>query len=272
LQLKKNKYLFIPVLFACIFCTREAFAARESEAISRVKLQKKILPESTQILQEIWATDEQLKQVRTRAGFPVTALLNQSIQAGDELAQVNYMNVQSESWLGLAYSNLIQADGVRSFIFTKGTVLIQIAATSLDLEYKLSNLLGADPIYTLKLRLNELPSTWEFKSESISLFTDLGQLQYDLKTPLKAEISQEFLAGHGFLEMQYFHCENSGDCKKLARTIAESKKPYTKMLIGWSGTVLAVIRSQNEDLNRQIMSLLRWPNPGQVQMISVQGN
>jgi hypothetical protein len=260
------------VLLACIFCTREAFAARGSEAVAQVKLQKEILPEGIQILQEVWATDEQLKQVRTRAGFPVGALLNQSIKDGDEMAQVNYMNVQSEPWIGLAYSNLIQADGVRSFIFIKNTVLIQIAATSLDLEYQLSNLLGADPIYFLKLRLNEIPSTWEFKSENISLFTDLGQLQYELKIPLKAAISQEFLAGHGFLKMQYFHCDNRGDCEKLARTIAESKKPYTKMLIGWSGPVLAVVRSQDEDLNRQIMGLLRWPNPEQVQLISVQGS
>jgi hypothetical protein len=51
--------------------------------------------------------------------------------------------------------------------------------------------------------------------------------------------------------------------------MAERKKPILKLLIGISGPLVVVAESQNEEINRQTMNLINWPNNNEVQMFPV---
>lgn len=258
------------IFLIVVFSPRNAFTAKGGEPIEKVKLQKETLPSDIQLVTEVWANDKQLQQVRLRLGSPIAALLNQIFMIGDKQAQVNYLSSQTESWLSLGYSNLIEQDGKRSFIFVNDSVLIQIAASTDELKQQFALLLKADPIFFLKPQRDQMPTSWALSREYLFLDSDLKQLQYELKAPIEASLSQDFVAGHTSLQIHYFHSTGMAGATTLVQELAATKRPFQRMLIGLSGSVVAVVRSQNEDLNNQAFGLIKWPTGQEVRVFPVE--
>jgi hypothetical protein len=268
-QLKRKILALVWALTILIPLAGESLGQQGAGAIAKIQLRQDALPEGLQVRHEVWASEENLRRVRLRGGFPVTALLNQLVSRGEEKAQVNYLLVPGEDWLAMGYSNLTEADGMKSLIFPKDSVLVQIAATAGDLEYQLARLIGADSLHFLKLRLGSVPPAWEIKGEKAFLPTELGQLQYEAGVPVEAAISQEFIAGHTTVEIQYFRVSDSETAVNLVRTLGAQNKPFSKMLIGVGGPNVVVSQSQNEKLNTQVMNLVKWPKEYKVEIFPV---
>jgi hypothetical protein len=137
------------------------------------------------------------------------------------------------------------------------------------LEKRLADFLKADPIFSLKPQRDHVPSSWQMSKENLYLDSDLKQLQYELKAPIEASLSQDFVAGHAGLQIQYFHSTGASGAEALVQKIAETKKPFQKMLIGLSDSLVVVFKSQSEDINKQALSLVRWPTGQEIRAFPV---
>jgi hypothetical protein len=269
-QLKRKTIALLLALTTLIPLAGTSLGQQQvANAITKIQLRQNALPEGMQIEQEVWASEEHLRRVRLRGGFPVSALLNQVVSRGEQKAQVNYLLIPGEDWLAMGYSNLTEAEGMKSLIFPKDSVLVQIAATTGDLEYQLARLVGADSLHFIKLRLGAVPPAWEIKVERAFLSTELGQLDYEVGVPVEAAIFQEFIAGHTTVEIQYFRCSDSEAALNLVQRLTAQCKPFSKMLIGVGGPNVVVSQSQNEKLNTQVMNLVKWPKEHKVQILPV---
>jgi hypothetical protein len=245
-------------LFSLACPLSSAVCQEDVNPVSRVKITKEHLSPGMEIAEEVWATDAQLTRKRMRMGFPLNALLNQAIIYGAEQATVNYLAVPGEDWLQYCYTKLIGTDGLRSLVLRKGDIIIQMAASTRDLEDTIVRVLKPDPLQGYKIRINHLPKEWACAREEFLPADEMRSLERRTEARIEQGLVQEFVVNRETVTMRYYHSETPAMAERVARQLAGKKTSLIERQVQLSGTVIVVSESQNPDLIERAMRLVNW--------------
>lgn len=257
----KKKTVFIvlaPFLLLTGWLLGTGFGQESENAIVQVKLSAESLPPGMSVAKELWASTQQLLRTRLRIGFPLDALLNQTILYDSDQAKVNYMLPPGDGWLNLGYSKLIQMEGARNLILRKNGVIIQTAATSKELEDTLVHLLDPDPLQSLKIRIHRLPDNWVLNSERFLRDEELQALGQKTNERIQFAIAQEFMVNRKEIRVIYYYCDTEQAAEHVAQYHADTSKSMLKRLVRFLGSVVVVVDSQDSRLNENALALMNW--------------
>ncbi len=235
----------------------KAFGAETDNPILQVKLTPESLPKNVTIAKEVWASAKQLLSARSKVGFPINALLSQSMIYENERAEMNYMLVPNEDWLGYGYS-MLSHDAQRGFILTRGNVIVEVLATQKKLQDRLARLLKADAVHYVKVRAEALPQDWEIIQERYLPSNELSELVHTFGVPIQGAIVQEIMASHSNIEVRYYDCGTPQAAKTVANFLSSQERPFFTQIVSSSGPVVVKAESQSDELNSRIMSLVNW--------------
>lgn len=223
-----------------------------------VKLTPQSLPKNVKITNEVWASAKQLLGVRSKLGFPIISFLSQSMIYENAQAQLNYLLLPNEDWLGYGYSKLVQNSRDKSLILTKGNVIVEVVATQKQLEAELARILKADLVHYVKIRAGVLPQDWEILQERYLPTNEVAELARAFEVPVEGAIVQELLAGHSKTTVRYYNCGNSRAAEALVGRLSSEERPLFKQMVLSFGAVVVMAESQSDELNSRIMSLVQW--------------
>ena len=235
-----------------------ALGADPIDAISKVKLTQEKAPPSIRIEKETIASKEQLIRVRPKIGFPLTALLNQVIIYENDQAQVNYMGFTSGSWADFGYSRLIGAEGRKSLVFEKEGVLIQMVATTKELEDWLTLLLRIDRMQTLRIRFHRSPEDWSLMGERFLTEEELRQMEQKAGARIARGIEQDMMIRRNKVKVRYYECITEQSAEKVGEKLAERKRSIGKRLVRGSGSIVVAVDSSTQELNEYVMGFVNW--------------
>ncbi|MBI5117724.1 hypothetical protein HZA56_14700 [Candidatus Poribacteria bacterium] len=270
IELAKRKLL--PVAISLVLCgcssipwgtkaERKAISEdnAERDAISQVKLTADSLPQGMKITRETRASTSQVRNARVRIGFPLVALVNQSITYGQEQAKVNYMVPAGDEWLDFGYSKLVATDADKSLVITKNGVIVQLAATKKDLENKLARMLEPDPAHLLKIRADSLPGEWTLTGERYLPRREVAALEQKYGVRIQGIILQEFIVNRERAMLQYYSCESEDAAHYLSRRLATADTNSSlKRKVKSSESVVVVAESQDKQILNNILSQVNW--------------
>ena len=259
-KLKRTAIIIaLTVSFICPgYVSGEISETKGQDAIYRAKLAAESLPPGMSIVQEVLASKKQLLQRRIKIGFPLHALLNQTILYDTDQARVNYLALPSEEWLEFGYSKLISLDTNRSLILKKDDIVIQLAATTQELEEAVVRLLEPDLVQRYKIRLHRLPSDWKVMNERLSRSQELREIGKRADGRIQQGIVQDFIISREKLQIAYYDCGTENMAEHVARNLVKRKTSLIKRLVKISGAVVVVSDSQNPDLNEYAMAIVNW--------------
>ena len=253
---------FIPILTLFFFLGISSGAAvcgeEENYAIDRVILKQESLPPGMSIKDEIWASRQQLLKRRISLGFPLHAILNQTIIYDTDQAKVNYLIPPSQDWLEYGYATLNAADGFRSVVMTKDGIIIQTAATTRGFEDVIINLLKPDLLQLYKIKTSRLPKDWVVIAERFMPEEEVRRLEQVAGGRVKQAIFQDFIVNRESIVMRYYYCDTPQVAEQVAKQVAKIKTPLIKRLVELAGVVVVAADSQSSDLNEYAMSLVNW--------------
>ncbi|RJP74429.1 MAG: hypothetical protein C4532_02480 [Candidatus Abyssobacteria bacterium SURF_17] len=232
-----------------------AESAGKANAISVVKLSEGALPLDMSIAREVWASPQELLRVRLRIGFPINALLNQTIVYVNQQAQVNYILPINADWLEFGYTKLVVSDGARSLILPKDGVIIQIAATTSQLQELVAHAFQADPIHYHKIRTTQLPEGWSLVTEEYLPKGNISELERNLNGKIRTALVQEFIVRRLQIKVKCFHCDSDRTAEELADLLNHRHNPIVKTTAESSGSVVVSAESQDEELNSAALAL-----------------
>jgi len=235
-----------------------ALGADPMDAISKVKLTQEKAPPSIRIEKETIASKGQLIRVRPKMGFPLTALLNQVIIYESDQAQVNYMSFASARWADFGYSRLIASEGRKSLVFEKEGVLIQMVATTKELEDWLTLLLRIDRIQTLRIKFHRLPEDWSLMGERFLTDEELRQMEQKAGARIARGIEQDVMIRRNKVKVRYYECITEQSAEKVGDKLAERKRSIGKRLVRGSGSVVVAADSPTQELNEYVMGFVNW--------------
>jgi hypothetical protein len=238
--------------------TAEGLAAEKKDAISKIMLTPASLPPGATVARELSASESQLIRVRTRIGFPLNALLNQTIIYENEQARVNYMVPSHEEWLDFAYSKLIRMDGERSFILSKGGVVVQIAATTREFEEKVARALKADILHYRKIKTGRLPEDWDLINERYLSREEVREVEQEIGGRVQSALMQEFIVERKEIRVEYYRWGSQREAESFTRHISHEKGGILMRQVESSGSVVVVVDSQIRELNERAMALVNW--------------
>jgi hypothetical protein len=230
----------------------------ERDAISQVKLNAGSLPQGMAITRETRASTLQVRNVRVRIGFPLVALVNQSITYGQDQAKVNYMLPAGDEWLDFGYSKLVATDSDKSLIITKNGVIVQLAATTRDLESKLARMFEPDPVHLLKIRGDSLPRDWTLTGERYLPRREVAGLEQKYGVKIRGVILQEFITNRKRATLEYYSCESEDAAEDLGRRLATADNALSKRIVQASQSVVVVAESQDKQILNNILSRVNW--------------
>ncbi len=259
----KRKAVFIVLALFLLFFSGwllgTGFGGQESEnAITQVKLSAESLPGGMSVARELWASTQQLLRARLRIGFPLDALLNQTILYDSDQAKVNYLLPPDDRTLNFGYSKLIQMEGTRNLVLRNNGVIIQTAATSKELEDTLIHLLDPDPLQRLKIRTHRLPDNWMLNSERLFRDKELQALRQRTDERIQFTVAQEFTVNREKVRVSYYYCDTEQAAEHVAQYYAETGQSMLKRLVRFLGSVVVVVDSQNSRLNEEALALINW--------------
>lgn len=250
-----RKKLF-PLIIISLFLGGPVLAAdREEHPISRLKLAQESLPPGMSLQEELWATERQIYKIRRKVGFPVNAVVNQTLLYQNERAQVNYIFVRNDDWRSYGYSRLIQDDGDRSFILLKDRVIVQIAATSEQLQDSVGRLFEADPLQYRKVRSDRLPEGWVLTKEKYLSREGLTELGIEEDSLVESSLLQEFYVGRVKVKLRYFRCESPRAAHAVSLSLEADRKPVLFKQVETVDSIVVVAESQDRRLNQEALSL-----------------
>lgn len=232
-----------------------AQSVEKASAVSKVRLSEGALPLGMTIAREIWASPEELHRVRLRIGFPIDALLNQTIVYESEQAQVNYILPTNANWLQFGYTKLVLSDGARSFILTKDGVIIQIAATTSQLQELVAHAIQADPIHYHKIRTNQLPEGWNIVTEEYLKKGNVAEVEKYLSGEIQAALVQEFLVKRLQIKVKCYRCDSERTARELTAFFNQRYNSLVKTTAESSGPIVVSAESQDRELNNTALAL-----------------
>ena len=239
--------------FLLAFLPAQAPAEEKPDAISRMKLKSESLPSGIEILRETSPTPEQLIKTRKKIGFPLTALLNQTIGYEEQQAQVNYMIVPNEKWLGFGYSKLMKREGYKSLIAVKDGVLVQMVATTKELEDWLVLLLRLDKVQSSKIRFHRSPKDWELVDERFLSDDELRLLEDQSGAAISRGVMQDLMIKRSKVKIQYYDCQTEESADLVGDTLAGKESSIMKRSIRGYGPVVVSVESSSEELNEYVL-------------------
>ena len=256
----RRKPSFVLMIFILLtgFMSGSAQGAESDEAISKVKLTQESLSSNMKIAEEISATEDQILKIRMKMGFPLTALLNQVIIYDAHQAQVNYMAVPDEKWTYFGHSKLVSSEGRKSLIFEKNGVLIQMAATTEELEDRLVRLLRIDRLQTVKIKLHRLPEDWALMNDRFLKEEDLRGLEQRSGARIRRGIVQDMIINRRKVEIGYYDCGTEQSAELVGQNLANSAKSMVKRLVTGSGPIGVLVESSSAELNEYVMAFVNW--------------
>lgn len=235
-----------------------AFAAETDNAISRIKLTPESIPPGMEVATEIQASKRQLFRTRLKIGFPLKALLNQTIIYSTHQAKVNYMDLPDESWFDFGYTKLVGAEGYRSLVVAKDNVIIQIAANTKDLENWLLRLLRVDMLQTQKIRIHRTPSGWVLTNERFLRTEDLQGLEQEAAGLIRRGIMQQFLIVRKSAKITYYDCGTEETAEIVGQSLADKKGTINKRSVRALGATVVVADSPSLELNENVLAYVNW--------------
>ncbi|NQU07035.1 MAG: hypothetical protein HQ583_00640 [Candidatus Abyssubacteria bacterium] len=235
-----------------------AFAAETDNAISRIKLTPESIPPGMEVATEIQASKRQLFRTRLKIGFPLKALLNQTIIYSTHQAKVNYMDLPDESWFDFGYTKLVGAEGYGSLVVAKDNVIIQIAANTKDLENWLLRLLRVDMLQTQKIRIHRTPSGWVLTNERFLRTEDLRGLEQEAAGLIRRGIMQQFLIVRKSAKITYYDCGTEETAEIVGQSLADKKGTINKRSVRALGATVVVADSPSLELNENVLAYVNW--------------
>ena len=235
-----------------------ALGADPMDAISKVKLTQEKAPSGIRIDSETVADNKQLARIRLKLRFPLTALLNQVIIYESDRAQVNYMGFASEGWADVGYSRLIGSEGHKSLMFEKEGVLIQMVATTKELENWLTLLLRIDRMQTLRIRFHRSPEDWSLVGERFLTDEELREMEQKAGARIARGIEQDMMIRRDKVKVRYYECITEQSAEKVGEKLAERKRSIRKRLVRGSGSIVVAVDSSTQQLNEYAMSFVNW--------------
>jgi len=257
--MKRSAALLILIsilLAACLAGT--ARGADQQSAISEMRLTPESLPHGMSIVQEIWASKPQLLDYRIRIGFPLKALFSQMMIYDNEQARVQYLLPPDEEWLDFGYSKLTKLTGDKSLVLSDGKIIVQIAATSPELQDRIARLLKVDPLHYRKIRIRNLPKEWRLISERYLSRKDIEKLEQKLSEPIQSMLVQEFLVAQVKMKVAYYNCGTPTAATEVVLFFENEQDTFQKWTIDSEGPIVVLAKSQDEKLNQHAMALVNW--------------
>ena len=257
--MKRSAFLLTPaslLLAACLAGT--ALAAEQQNAFSEVRLTQESLPHGMTIAREARVPQSQLLGIRVRIGFPLEAIFRQTMIYDNEQARINYMLLPDEKWLDFGYSKLIRMSSDRDLMLSKGKTIVQIAASTVELQDRIARLLEVDPLHYRKIRIHNLPQGWSQTSERYLPGKRLRRLDREPKEQIQSVLVQEFLAAHVKVKVIYYDCETPQAAEKVALLLEDERSRLVRWLIKSAGAIVVVAESQDEEVNQHILTLVNW--------------
>lgn len=228
------------------------------DAISRVKLRAESLPESMKIATEVQATQQQLLSARKKVGFPLTTLLNQSISYEDHQVRVNYMALPDESWVDYGYSKLAQTEGHKSIILKKDGVLIQMVASTKELEDWILLLLKMDKLQLYRIRFHRSPKDWVLVTERFLRADELKKIEQRSGEEIRQGMIQDMVIKRNKVKIQYFDCGTERSAERVGEDLAKAKTSITKRLARGYGPIVVTVDSSSKSVNQFVLSYMNW--------------
>ncbi|MBI4830270.1 MAG: hypothetical protein HY801_01675 [Candidatus Lindowbacteria bacterium] len=254
-----KRFSFVLTLLALIICfSNPAWGKAEKDAIAEIKLAPASLPQGMTITRETRASQQQLLNARIRLGFPLIALVNQTLARGEERAKVNYMLPVGEEWFDFGYSKLVATDGTKSLVMTKSGVIVQLAATTKDLEDELARLLAPDSLHLLKIKVRDLPEDWIFTGERYLPHQELAALERKVGGQIQSALFQEFMVSREKVKMKYYNCGSQKSAEDTRRHIANERNLYVSQNVKVSGATVVVAECQDDRVSEEALSLINW--------------
>ena len=242
--------------------TEEVEGIEETEEIKDafpgVRLTAETLPEGMEITEEIRATPSQVLDAQKKLGFPLTAVLNQTITYREQQARVNYMAIPTESWLSFGYSKLMKDGGANSMALAKGLTLIQMVATTKDLEDRLLVLLEVDLFQTQKIRFHRTPQKWSLLKERFLTESEFAELELKSGGRIRAAIEQEMIVRRTTITVTYLDCRTEQSADRIGKALAREDNQVTKRLVRGYGPIVVYVDSSNSELNEHVLAYLNW--------------
>ena len=266
---KRSFILIVCFLGAALYSTlaraQQADEIKEIEAIEEtkdpfegVRLKAESLPEGMEIVEETHATTDQIIDARATLGFPLTAVFNQTITYRDNLARVNYMAIPTQSWVDFGYSKLMKDDGAKSMALPKGQTLIQMVATTKELEDRLIALLGVDQLQAHKIRFHRTPSKWTLLKERIIPEDEFVELELESGGRIRGALEQEMVISRATITVTYLDCRTERSADRIGKALAREDSQVTKRLVRGYGSMVVYADSSSAKLNEHVLDYLNW--------------
>lgn len=251
-------FSFIMCLIPCFVSADPVNNAKISKAISAIKLTPESLPAGMTIARELHATEQQLRRVRARVGFPMQDLLNQWLTYENERAQVNYLYQPNPEWFRFGYSLLVETNGNRSLILNKGNVIIQVGATTPELEDMIAYLFPVDPVNFLKIRSNRLTKDWRLIEERLLTPDDFKSIEEKVGAAVESGLIQKFIKNRLDVKVTYYNFETAALAEAATLRMARQPAPLFKRTVKAFGQIVVSVDSQSEELTLEAFELLNW--------------
>ncbi len=258
---KKPSFILIVCLLAAALHSAPARAEEKEgagDAFSGVRLTAESLPEGMEITEGIRATDRQVLNARRKIGFPLTAVFNQTISYRGHQARVNYMAVPTDVWVEFGYSKLMGYDGHRSMVMAKGRTLIQLVATTKELEDRLILLLEVDQLQTHKIRFHRTPSKWLLLRERLLAEEEYAELELKAGRRIRGALEQKMIINRTAIKVTYLDCRTEQSADRVGRVLAKKDNPVVKRLVRSYGPIVVYADSSNSKLNERVLERLNW--------------
>ena len=256
----KKKLSFI--LMACFLCVAfNSAAAQEEEAkdvFAGVRLKAESLPAGMEITNEVRATEAEVLHERTKLGFPITALINQTITYEGEQARLSYVSTPNERWLIAGYSEIMKSGGAKSAVFAKDLTLIQMVTTTKALEDWLVRLLRLDRLQAHKIRFHRAPREWTLIGERILPEEERMRLERKSGGKILRGLKQEIIIRRSNVKITYLDCRTEKAADRVGTGLAERDSTVVKRLVRGYGPIVVLVDSSNAELNDNVLSYMNW--------------
>lgn len=256
----KKKFSFI--LMVCFLCVAfNSAAAQEEEAkdvFAGVTLKAESLPPGMEITNEVRATEAEVLHERTKLGFPIRAVIDQTITYEGEQARINYMATPNARWLNSGYSEIMKSWGDRHAVFAKDLTLIQMVTTTKALEDWLVRLLRVDRLQAHKIRFHRAPREWTLIRERILTEEERMRLERKSDGKILRGLEQEILVRRGNVKITYLDCRTEKAADRVGTGLAEMDSSVMKRLVRGYGPIVVLVDSSNAELNDNVLSYMNW--------------